>query len=74
MLLQKNETKSSTKRTKHINMRYYFIHDRWKQGDFKIEYCSTDEMLADYFTKPVQGKKFIKFRNMVLGMTQATID
>ena len=53
-------------------MRYYCINDRWKNGDFKIEYCSTDEMLANYFTKPLQGKKFVKFRNMILGMEPST--
>ena len=30
ILLQKNGKKSSSKRTKHINMRYFFIKDRWE--------------------------------------------
>ena len=72
ILLQKNGTKSSSKRTKHIHMRYYCINDRWKNGDFKIEYCSTDEILANYFTKPLQGKKFVKSKNMILGMEPST--
>ena len=68
ILLQKNGTKSSSKRTKHIHVRYYFIHDRLKNGELKVEYCPTDEMLADMFTKPLQGKKFIKLRAKILGL------
>ena len=68
ILLAKNGKNSSSKRTKHINIRYFFIQDRWKRGEFDIQYCSTDEMLADIFTKPLQGKKFVMFRNKVLGI------
>ena len=37
MLLEKNGQKSSTKRTKHINVRYYFVHDCWLKKDMEIE-------------------------------------
>ena len=67
MLLEKNGKKSSSKRTKHIHIRYYFIHYRWSKGEFKIRHCPTNEMIADYFTKPLQGKKFNKFRHLILG-------
>ena len=33
MLLENNGNKSSTKKTKHIHVRYYFIKDRVKTGD-----------------------------------------
>ena len=32
MLLENNRKKSSTKNTKHINVRYYFIKDRIETG------------------------------------------
>ena len=67
ILLAKNGRKSSTKRTKHINVRYYFIHDRWMRKDIDIRYCPTEEMRADFFTKPLQGQKFRDFRDQVLG-------
>ena len=38
MLLENNGKKSSTKNTKHINMRYYFIKDRVETGDMVIEH------------------------------------
>ena len=41
MLLEKNGKKSSTKNTKHINVRYYFIKDRVETGDVVIKHCPT---------------------------------
>ena len=66
--MEKNGKLSSSKRTKHINIRYFFIQDRIKNGEITVKYCPTDQMLADYFTKPLQGAKFILFRDMILGI------
>ena len=68
MLLEKNGQMSSSRRTKPINVRYYFITDRIEKGDLKIEYCPTDDMVADYMTKPLQGDKFRKFRKEILNL------
>jgi len=58
ILLEKNGRASSGKRTRHINIRYFFVTDRVANGEATIEYCPTKEMLADYFTKPLQGAQF----------------
>ena len=42
-------------------MRYFFLTDQVEKGNVKIKYCPTDEMIADYMTKPLQGEKFQKF-------------
>jgi hypothetical protein len=55
ILMEKNGRASSSKRTRHINIRYFFVTDRVANGEIKIEYCPTLEMLADDFTKPLQG-------------------
>jgi hypothetical protein len=55
MLLAMNGTASSSRRTCHINIRYFFVADRVASGEVKIEYCPTAQMLADYFTKPFRG-------------------
>ena len=47
---------------------YFFITDQIKKGDLHIEYCPTDNMVADFFTKPLQGKKFLKFRKVVMNL------
>jgi hypothetical protein len=66
ILLEKNGRVSSGKRTRHLNIRYFFITDRVKNGDIVIDYCPTTEMTGDYFTKPLQGAQFRKFRAAIL--------
>ena len=68
ILLKNNGRASSSKRTKHLNIRYFFITDRIKKGDLHIEYCPTDNMVADFFTKPLQGKKFLQFRKVIMNL------
>jgi hypothetical protein len=62
MLLETNGKQSSSKQTKHIRVRYFFIKDRVSNGDITLKHCPTGEMLADHFTKPLQGALFQKFR------------
>jgi hypothetical protein len=66
MLLEKNGRGSSSKRTRHINIRYFFVTDRVKSKEVSIEYCPTGEMTGDFFTKPLQGSPFRKFRDRVM--------
>jgi hypothetical protein len=62
ILLEKNGKAYSGKRTKHINVRYFFIKDRIGSGEITVNHCPAAEMLADHFTKPLQGTMFRKFR------------
>jgi hypothetical protein len=71
MLLEKNGKASSSKRTKHINIRYYFVTDRIKKGDLSVEWCPTEDMTADFMTKPNQGATFKKFRDQLMGVVDA---
>jgi hypothetical protein len=68
ILLAKNGKRSSSKRTRHINIRYFFVTDRVKSNEVSIEYCPTEEMDADFFTKPLQGSLFRKFRNRIMNV------
>jgi hypothetical protein len=68
MLLAKNGRGSSSKRTRHINIRYFFVTDRVKSNEVRIEYCPTGEMDADFLTKPLQGSAFRKFRNRIMNV------
>ena len=72
ILLETNGRKSSGKRTKHINMRFYFITDRIRNNEVSVKYCPTQEMVADFFTKPLQGKSFIKFRAIIMNLPDDT--
>ena len=66
ILLEKHGRVSSSKRTRHINIRYFFVKDRIESGEVSVEYCPTEHMLADYFTKPLQGSQFKIFRNRIM--------
>ena len=66
MLLEKYDRESSSKRTHHINIRYFFIKDCIQIKDFKVKYCPTDDIVADYLTKLLQGAKFNKFRKAIM--------
>jgi hypothetical protein len=67
ILLETNGRGSSGKRTRHIAVRYFFIADRVKSKEIRIEYCPTGLMIADYFTKPLQGVLFRQLRDMIMG-------
>ena len=70
--LEMNGKASSTKRTRHINIRYFMITDRVKRNEIStIKHCPTEEMLADLLTKPLQGSLFKKFRNAIMGCSDA---
>jgi hypothetical protein len=53
MLWMQNGRQSLGKRAKHINVRYFFVKDRIDKGEIKIQHCPTDDMIADFFTKPL---------------------
>ena len=68
ILLETNGRKSVGKRSRAMNIRYFFITDQVKKGNVSIEHCPTDAMVADFMTKPLQGSKFRSFRKKILGM------
>jgi hypothetical protein len=51
------------KKTKHIDIQYHFVRDLVQQGVLEIMYCSTEEQVADIFTKALPKDKFYKFRD-----------
>jgi KUP system potassium uptake protein len=68
MLLAKNGRQSSGKNTRHLEIRYYFVTDNIGRKRVSIEYCPTQDMLADFFTKPLQGALFYKLRKLIMGL------
>ena len=69
--LEKNGKASSSKRTKHINIRYFFITNRVAQGDVSLVWCPTGDMIGYFMTKPIQGALFRKFRDHIMGVIPA---
>ena len=67
ILLEDNGKRSSSKRTRAINIRYFFLTDQIEKGNLKVNYCPTGEMVADYMSKPLQGTKFEHFKKAIMG-------
>jgi hypothetical protein len=63
-----NGRTSAGPKSRHIDiLRYFWLKDRVKSGDITIRHCPTFQMLADFFTKPLQGNLFRCFKAVVLG-------
>ena len=73
MKLEMNGKRSSGQKTKHMNNRYFWIRDRIKTDDISIRYCPTQNMIADFFTKPLQGALFRSFRDVILGYKHISV-
>ena len=71
ILLEQNGRASSTRRTRHLNIRYFFVTDRIHKNEVQVQYCPSHNMLADYFTKPLQGAAFRKFRDAIMNYDSA---
>ena len=63
--------RSNSDRTKHIKLRYFFVKQFLDNGDFVLEYCPTNVMVADILTKPLHGELFKRLRALLLGYTDA---
>jgi hypothetical protein len=61
--LETNGRSSAGPKSRHINIQYFYIKDLTKELEIKIQHCPTLRMLADFFTKPLEGSLFIKFRD-----------
>jgi hypothetical protein len=47
-------------RTKHIDIRHHFLRDHQQKGDIEVFYVSTENQIADIFTKPLDEKTFCR--------------
>ena len=65
--MARNGRNSCTGNSRHINIRYFFVKDRVDKKEIRIEHCRTENMLADYLTKPLQGSLFHQYRNILMG-------
>ena len=70
MMLAINGRASSSKHTRHINILFFFVADRIKSKEIQLEHDPTTTMLADFFTKPLQGVDFRTFCDKILGIKE----
>jgi hypothetical protein len=71
--LENNGQASSTKRTRHINIRYFYISSKIKDGSMRVIYHPTKQMVSAYLKKPLKGLLFRTHRNSIMGHTEDSI-
>lgn len=52
-------------RLKHIDVRHHYIRDLVSAGEIQLEYCNSQDMVADILTKPLQRDQFLKLRDLL---------
>lgn len=72
--METNGKMSSGDKTRHIHIRYFFIADFIKREKISIKYCPTDQMIADFYTKPLQGSLFKKLRDIIMVHTAIPVE
>ena len=65
--MEKNGRKSCTVNSRYIVVRCFFTKGIIKKGEMVVEYCPTELMMADFFTKDLQGRAFKFFRDIIMG-------
>ena len=55
------------KRSKHFGIEWAMFKEAVELGEVKLSHVSTEEQPADMLTKPLAAKKFIYFRDLVMG-------
>ena len=58
-------------RTKHIDIKYHFVRDLVEAGRIKVEYCASENMIADILTKGLCINRFEMLRQLA-GIVEST--
>ena len=66
ILLAQNGRWSSSKRTKHINNRFFLVKDKIDRGELEVEHCGTKSMWSNVLTKPLQGRLYCEMRSQLM--------
>lgn len=66
--LAENGRASAGKRSRHLNIKYFFITDLIRNKQISVKYCPTDQNLADYMSKPLTGRKFHHDRQLLMNL------
>jgi hypothetical protein len=60
--------------TKYIDIRHHFLIDHHQRGDIDVCYISTENQLADIFTKPLDEKRFCRLHSELNVLDSRNLD
>ncbi|KAG6474130.1 hypothetical protein ZIOFF_068054 [Zingiber officinale] len=52
-------------KTKHFNVKYYYLREVQQMGEVELIYCTTEDQLADIFTKSFHQSRFVWLREKI---------
>ena len=58
----------TSKKARHIKVKYHYIRQLIDEKEVCVKYKSTDDMLADIFTKPLDVEKHLKFTRLIMNI------
>ena len=61
------------KRTKHIDIQHHYVRELYESGEISVSYVSSEEQLADLFTKPLPRCTYERLRGAI-GMCEKPKD
>lgn len=59
------DPRNNGQRTKHIDVKYFFVRDIISKNIINVKYCESRKQLADVFTKSLSKVRFNEFLNMM---------
>jgi hypothetical protein len=66
--------RSGGERTRHIDIRYFWMKDRVDRGEAEIVHYGTAELYTNVLTKPLQGSQFVYERGCLTGWPSAVVE
>jgi hypothetical protein len=63
--METNGRNSCTGNSQHIDIKYFWVKDRVDRKEIQVKYCPPNLMMADYFTKALEGNVFRMFHMLI---------
>lgn len=66
--LMNNGKRRPGKHTRHFDIRLFYANDLIGRDECTVKYCPTEDMWADYMSKPLVGKAYKKNRQCIMNI------
>ena len=57
-----------------MDIQFFYVTEHVQNKTLSVQHCPTEEMVADFFTKPLEGSLFVKLWNFIMGTEYADPD
>lgn len=57
-----------------LKLGFIFLRDQVSKGNLELEYCNTEDQIADMFTNPLKADRFRSLRNKLRMYSLASLN